>query len=118
MSLASAETKQAEDLGGDEDRIINPGGERIVIDLNYGAAVVRNVDVKPSSPSEIMMQEGVILGNVRDQMKRRIEGYTLLCNPINSGYICRSSQQLIELEGREPLMYKSIFVNFADVADA
>lgn len=114
--FASAETQQVEELGGDEDRIINPG-EPIVIDLNYGAAVVRNVDVKPSSPSGDNDARGRHIGQrPRPNAKKNRRLSTLLRNLINSDTF-RTSQQLIEFEGKEPITINQFFVNFADVAD-
>lgn len=114
--FASAETQQVDDEGGDEDRINNPG-QRILIDLNYGAAPTRNVDVKPSAPSGDNDGRGRHVGhNPRPNanMQRRLS--TLLRNLINSDTF-RLSQQLIEFEERAAMSVNQFFVHFSDVAD-
>lgn len=115
-TFASVETQHVDYEGGDEDRIKNPG-QRIVIDLNYGASPTHNVEVMLNNLPQSNEKRGRHVGqNPRPNahMQRRLS--TLLRNLINSEEF-RKSQQLIEFEGRRPTTVNLFFVNFADVND-
>lgn len=103
----------ADGRGEDQDQLLNPGN-RIVVDLNYGAAhqpVVREEEGLPRN-RERRGRYGGERGRPQARMQRRLS--TLLRNLIEIPEF-RQSDQILEIEGYPEITVRDFFVPLLEV---